>query len=309
MRLRRRSRDPIHIACSIDEGWLPHLATTLHSLLTHEPTPVHVHVLAAELGDDDTEALTTMTAELGGELSIVTPELEAVRAMPDFISPVLWYRTFVAETLTELERVICMDTDLLFTAPVRELWETDLGESLLGAVATVFPGQAWGDRHCASLGLRRDQYFNNGVALMDLERLRRDRTSDKIAEFALSHLHLLPPEELREATGEEFIAHAREHPEQLLIPEQDATNAAVAGRWLRLHPRWNCMHQVARRPLSDEVFGAAVVEQALAAPAIRHFEGPDAAKPWHPGAEPSAHALYRTHRQRTPWASTERTSA
>jgi lipopolysaccharide biosynthesis glycosyltransferase len=289
------------VACSIDRGWLPHLAAMLHSLLEHERSEVRVHVLAADLGEQSVADLTAMTEQMGGRLELHRPALEQVAGMPTFVPPVLWFRAFIAETLGDLDRVLSLDTDLLFMGPIRYLWRTEIGDNLLAAVAGVFPGADWGNRHCEPLGIRPDAYFNTGVMLLDLERMRREDLAGRISDFCRSHAKVLPPESLNGADWRTIYDAARERPDIMWNPEQDVTNAVVAGRWRELHPRWNCMSQVGWRPLSDEVYGSTAVEEALTNPAIRHCEGPGPAKPWHPDAEPEAARIYRSHRDRTPW--------
>jgi lipopolysaccharide biosynthesis glycosyltransferase len=297
--LRLWRHKPIEVACSVDEAWIPHLAATLHSLLEHEHEPVRVHLLAHALTDETVARLERMVTECGGTLGVHAPPIHRISALPDYVPAALWSRVYVAELLSGVDRVLSIDSDLLFAGPVDDLWRTRLRGPLLAAVANVMPGADWGRRHCAPLGVRPEQYFNTGVALLDLERMRREGFASQVEAFCRAHDDLVPPASLKGAHHEEINRAARERPELMWNPEQDVTNAVVAGRWRALHPRWNAMLAVAWRPLSDELFGAEAVEEALTNPVIRHFEGP--VKPWHPDAESAAAALYRRHRDRTPW--------
>ncbi len=54
-------------------------------------------------------------------------------------------------------------------------------------------------------------------------------------------------------------------------------------------------------PWAAEVLGAGALEEATRDPAIRHFEGPGANKPWHLLCEHPHRRLYGPHRRRTPW--------
>jgi lipopolysaccharide biosynthesis glycosyltransferase len=75
----------------------------------------------------------------------------------------------------------------------------------------------------------------------------------------------------------------------------------LASRRLRLHPRWNLMNSILLFPWANDVFGASAVEEAKRNPAIRHFEGPSYAKPWHLLSEGQGRAEYFAYRRRTPW--------
>ena len=41
-----RRREPLRVACTSDEGYLPHCAATLHSVIVSQPGPVEAHLLA-----------------------------------------------------------------------------------------------------------------------------------------------------------------------------------------------------------------------------------------------------------------------
>ena len=121
----------------------------------------------------------------------------------------------------------------------------------------MFPSQDWGAQHCSALGLPSPRlYFNSGVLLMDLARLREGGYVSEIVEFASARLHpaltLQALEPGADAAG--LRRHASLHPGQLIFGDQDAMNAVLAGERLALHPRWNCMNQL-RLPWSVDVFG------------------------------------------------------
>jgi lipopolysaccharide biosynthesis glycosyltransferase len=124
-------------------------------------------------------------------------------------------------------------------------------------------------------------YFNSGVLLFDLERVRSAGLMARAREVA-----------------------CRQH-DRLLWPDQDALNVAFAGRWLPVHPRWNCMNSLrVWRPWADEALGADAVAEALADPAVVHFEGPALSKPWHYLSDHPLRDRYRSALARTPWAGT-----
>lgn len=61
------------------------------------------------------------------------------------------------------------------------------------------------------------------------------------------------------------------------------------------------MNSIILFPWAVDYFGAEAVKEAQEHPAIRHFEGPGANKPWHLLCKPDEHLLYMSHRSQTPW--------
>lgn len=295
----------LHVACATNLAWLPHCATMLHSLMTHQRQPVHVHFLGEDdVAEDLREGLAAMVTGMGCELSDHRVPAALVAGLTDYIPPAQWYRVFLPELLPELDRVLYLDSDIIVTDSLKGLWRVDISRYALAAVTTVFPSREWGVRHCASLGLSRPElYFNSGVILMNLDELRRSESRRRVCDYAIENIDRHRAAEVDEASVAEFLIYARDHPDRLLFPEQDSMNAVLAERRLEIEPRWNCMHQVIRMRWSRRQFGEKAVAQATNDPAIRHFEGGGKDKPWNPDAERTDAELYWQHRRQTPWPS------
>ena len=269
----------LELACGADHGFVPHSAAMLHSVLSHGGVgEVRVHYLrGADVTAEDEARLEGMVRELGGEISFLQVTDPRASALPTtHLYPTNhWYRIFLPELLISLDKVLYLDADTLVLDSLAPLWETDLGDHYLAAVTNVL--QADHFHRPAELGMDDPGlYFNSGVMLLNLAEMRRGGITDRIIEWAGAN-------------------------PQLDWPEQDAMNVAMAGRRLKLHPRWNCMHSVLRFPWAAYAFGYEAIEEARRKPAIRHYEGPLMNKPWHFLAEPEASEPYFAHRRETPW--------
>lgn len=118
----------------------------------------------------------------------------------------------------------------------------------------------------------REPYFNNGVMLVDVDVWRREGIRARAIDLMRSHA--------------------------LPYGEQDALNVMFAGKWKRLHPRWNLQaghfHDPCLAWVTEEIQD---LDRALTDPAVVHFNGPD--KPWkygcrHPFASRWFECLDRT---------------
>lgn len=271
----------LHVACATDTAYAPHGATMLHSLCAHHPRgSVHVHLLRDDsLDRGSAERLGSMIAALGARLTCHPIDAGAFTDLPAMnrIPPLMWYRVLLPELLPELDRILYLDCDTLVRADLSALWQTDLAGRYVAATDNVLE-RNYADR-AERLGLPRGQrYFNSGVLLFNLAKMRQDRCSRALLDFGRS-------------------AGAT-----LVWPDQDALNAVLGSRRVTLHPRWNCQNTLYYFPgRSAAVFGSAVVREAVRAPAIMHFEGPGLAKPWHYLCKHPHRAEYWQHRARTPW--------
>lgn len=270
----------LHVACAADEAYAPHAAAMLYSVLAHRgEASVHVHVLHGPgLSPEAAARVRAFVERDGGELSLHRVEDSEVRGLPvraSFTSAI-WYRILLPERLPDTDRVLYLDADTIVVAALGPLLELDLADRYVAAVTNVFmPHQTY---RPTALGLDPEHpYFNSGVLVMNLDLLRREGCTEALAAFA-------------RARGDE-----------LEWPDQDALNVVLGARRLPLHPRWNAMNSVLRFRRAREVLGARAVAEARRTPAIRHFEGPGANKPWHAGAPAADRALYAAQRRGTPW--------
>lgn len=270
----------LDVSCAVHGRYVPHSAAMLLSVLdAGRGHDVRIHYLhGPRFPRRSRDRLAAMVAAQGGSIAFVEVPDERLAGLPDagYFTKAMWYRTFLPDLLPDVDRVLYLDVDTLVLDELAPLWDVDFGEALVGAVTNVF--EPWGERWPADLGLGGPEaYFNSGVLLMNLAGMRAEGTAERLRR------------------------HAVEHADDLFWPDQDALNVILAGRRVVLHPRWNVMNNVMLRDRAVEIFGADAVREARERPAIRHFEGPSVAKPWHAGSEMAHRERYFEFRRRTPW--------
>lgn len=271
----------MHFACSAQGGrYVEHSAAMLHSLLEcNRDADVVVHYLCApDVSDAQRRALAGMVEGLGGAIEFprVPDELVADLPVRSFPPPASWYRVLVPELLPDQPKAIYLDVDTIVVDSLVPLWETDVAGHWLAAVTNVLEREHLG--RPAELGLPGPEaYFNAGVMVMNLDEMRRDRTTAAVLE------------------------HGRAHRDELLWGDQDALNPVLWRRRRALHPRWNLMSAILAFPWAADVLGADAVAEARRNPAIRHFEGQGSNKPWHYLCAHEMRDLYARHRRATPW--------
>ena len=267
----------MHVSVATDARYLPHAAAAMHSVLEHAPG-VHLHLLHTDELPRERE-LRAMAERAGGRLTLhrVAPSRVAGLPVARELSAAMWLRVFLPELLPDVERVLYLDADTLAMSALAPLWQTELAGAYVAAVTNVW--EPWNSDHPQRLGVQR--YFNSGVLLLDLERMRADGCTAALLETARS--------------------------ERVLWPDQDALNLVLGARSVELHPRWNVMNSVLAFPQAVDAFGAERVAEARRSPGIRHFEGPSLNKPWHILFDQPGRDDYLRHRAATPWAKVRRT--
>lgn len=268
----------LHIACATDEEYVPHCATMLASLFDkHEPSSLFIHYLQPQgMSKSVLLRLERFVLDAGARIRFHQIADDRITGLPSWpgLPALIWYRVMLAEILPELDRVLYIDADTLVLDDLRPLWMTDLNDAYLAAVTNVAPPIFSG--HALELGLPdRASYFNSGVLLLNLARMRKDNCGGQMLEYGRKH--------------------------RLKWPDQDVLNMFLYRQRIALHPRWNCMNCIFLFPEAREIFGANRVHQAKQQPAIVHFEGPGPGKPWHYLSKHPHKKDYLAYRSRTPW--------
>lgn len=271
----------IHIACAANAAYVPHVATLLQSVAANHGPDVTVHFLHdASVSAEQLAQLRGQTDQSGMRLVCHVPVAQQLAGLPvtDRYPQVVWFRVLLPELLPDVERVLYLDADTLVLQSLSPLWDLSLANVPLAAVQDVLSPQHRGLPQTIGLS-RSEDYFNSGVLLLNLERMRV--TNFRSRMMALDRAH--------------FDAG---------FPDQIALNAVAKGQWLRLHPKWNCMTPfIEDTDRSDDMSERSFQhQQAAASPCVLHFEGYWLrAKPWHYRCDHPHQWLYLYYRGLTPW--------
>lgn len=275
--------DGVHVALAVDRNYVPWAGVVVRSLFDHEP-----EATVTVLHDEGAPAPSRVEPQQVRALEGMMPGRVRVRGVSDSrleglpsvdrFGAVVWLRFLLPDLLPDAERVLYLDADVLVAAPLSALWSDPLVDGPVGAVDNVVEPAL--REHVASI-VGHGRYFNSGVLLLDLVRLRGEGAVD------------------------EMLGRARGS--RLVWPDQDVLNATFVGRWTDLGPRWNAQASFwVWSDLADQVLGPAARSAAVAHPAIVHFEGPSVCKPWHPLCTHPWRKAYLDTLRRTPWAGAER---
>lgn len=271
------ARNMIHIACAADAKFVPHCGAMLTSLLrVQRPGQVCIHFIHdASLGDQDLGALQLLVESLGGlwHAHEVPQELMAQCEDNWRFGKVAWYRMFLPEIVSGLDRILYLDSDMIVCRSLDDLWITDMkGKAVAGVLNPLYPFMD--KSFLGNLGLAEEEYYNSGLLLIDLKLWRSQGLSGKII-----------------STAEKLGAQE--------WPDQNAINVALRGQWFSLLPTWNCQNTIFDLRQDALPFPEKSVAEARRDPAIVHFIGKY--KPWHYRCKHNYRSRYWENLKLTPW--------
>lgn len=174
----------IHVAFALHDylgSYSMYTGTAMASLFENTREPVTVHLLHNDtLSPQNRERFIQLCASYGQNIGFYR-----VSAEQDFdIAAIekrgycegIMFRLYLPRLLpAAVEKIIYLDSDLLINMDIRELWELPLQGCSLAAVKDPHvPFVSWFDDYIREvLKVDPDLYFNSGVLIMDIARIRK----------------------------------------------------------------------------------------------------------------------------------------
>ncbi|KAK7407304.1 hypothetical protein VNO78_09106 [Psophocarpus tetragonolobus] len=199
------SCDPslVHIAMTLDSGYLRGSVAAVHSVLRHSSCPENVffHFVAAEFDPASPRVLTGLVRSIFPSLNFkvyIFREDTVINLISSSIrqaleNPLNYARNYLGDMLdTCVDRVIYLDSDVVVVDDVRKLWRVPLAESrVIGApeychanFTKYFTDEFWNDPLLSRVfSSRKPCYFNTGVMVMDLVRWREGNYRKRIENW------------------------------------------------------------------------------------------------------------------------------
>lgn len=227
----------IPIFFTIDNGYAPFLAVALNSAIKNASNSRQYRaiVLHEGLSDDNKAKLQALeTDNFKIDLTPMQANFEALddrmsnRLRCDYFTLTIYFRLFIPSMFPQYDKGIYIDSDVVLTDDIAKLYDTDIGDNLIGAcndlsISDIPPLIAYTEN---AIGVKKHEYINSGVLLMNLKELRA-------CDFGGHFLHLLNTYHF-----------------DSIAPDQDYINAMCNGKIYYLDAAWDAMPNDAKPPLS-----------------------------------------------------------
>lgn len=247
------NRQIIPVVLATDGKFAPYCSVTICSILENASPKrdYHIYIFQDSLSKEDIAALEGQSSENVKVRCIDVSEhirRELMYESDKYPRPI-YFRLFIPTLLPQYEKVIYLDSDVVVTRDIGELWETELSGMIMAAVQDS-PHIKQQRANLEKLGLDDSRYFNSGVLLIDCHAF------------------------MEAGIKESCYAVLKQYPD-LQLPDQDTLNLVCKEKVLFLPVRWNIMTNYARQPArkrKKESYNTAF-QEALESPCVFHFAG------------------------------------
>ena len=243
----------INIALITDKNYFVPAMVTMKSMMNKTKRNLDVKCIL-------TEEVGLNTDELAQELQNEFPHVKMEFVFFDdsllknvktkfHVSRAAYVKIYLPEILSDWNKCIFLDSDLLIRKDIGQLWDIEMDKEL-GAVWN--PGYNK-DNEVMGLGME-EETFNSGVLVMNLESMRMNNSSKALEIFIRDYNHL---------------TH---------LNDQAAFNAIYKREWFHLPVEWNGQFLFYLRTSSKIGISKAEQKEMKKNPAIVHFT--TSSKPW-----------------------------
>lgn len=222
------AREDIPIFLTIDNSYAPYASCTIASISENSSKKYNykIYILHQELTKDNilkisnlqTENVQIIFKEMKEGLEKITDRVEN-RLRCDYFTLTIYFRLFISDIFPQYDEGIYIDSDTIVTGDISELYNKDLKDNLIGASTdhsiqdipelVKYMEQA--------IGVKKHEYINSGVLLMNLKEMRKTEFSKK------------------------FLTLLDKYHFDSVAPDQDYLNAMCNGKILYLDETWDAM--------------------------------------------------------------------
>ncbi len=268
--------DNIHIAASCDDNYAQHVGIVFQSLLENTTISkrIEIHLISNGISESSQQRLTNIVSAFSGQLHIIPADDSKYEGLPTSrYGTAAYQRISLAHYLPKsVNKVIYLDSDTIVLGDIKNLWDIPLNGKPLGAIENLSP------KACRHLGFSRNEYFNSGVLVVDLEQWRKDDTHQKTINIIKKNLDVIR------------------------YFDQCSLNMIFRGNWTKLPLNWNQqadIYGVLKKYADGCGYSATQIKDAIAKPYIVHFIGKQ--KPWLLNCYHPFKPSYQYYLEKTPW--------
>ncbi len=258
----KRNKMMKNIAYSCNDNYVPQTGISMISLFENNRNveDIHVYFIEKNVSSSSIEELEKIASSYNRKFTVISFDVLCSKLRIDstgrHIATV--YAKLFFSGITGVDKILYLDSDTIINDSLEELFQINIDDCLLAEVET-FSAKAR-----LALGMKSDDlFFNDGVTLLNLKKMRELNMEDSFIEF---------------------IAKYDGHPPLL---SEGTISAVCRGKILSLHPKYNLLSGIlsfSQKTMSHiygrPFYSPSIIKEAIENPVIIHFLSAFYNRPW-----------------------------
>lgn len=276
----------IPVVYASDDNYAHHMAISMMSVELNTEDNIKFLIFDCGISNDKKKMIKEYVKS---EIEYFEVENEDLLDFPitiEYITLATYARLKITSILSDYKKVIYIDVDALVGGDISSLWNENLAGKSAGVVLDPTL-EMFSDDYKLSIGLPKEHYyFNAGVMVFDLEKMRENKFNDKVEDY--------------------FMKYGNE----IKYQDQDILNGALVNDVMYLNPRYNFMPSHANIRKKKNIDKLNQYHVSITIPLepliISHFCG--GGKPWSYNSFHDGFQIYEQLIKRTAWLSSHKSS-
>ncbi len=273
-------KDIIDLVIISSEYFAPYTATMLASVLVNldKKYSVNINIITDDISEKTKKKFEKLKKIKDFSIKYVSVPQDMLKMfegikVTNHVTRLTFAKVILPDLFPDIQRVIFLDCDLIVRHDLSILWNYDLGSKCFGIVKDVGSlrnaERLWGNSNKI--------YYNTGVMLIDLARLRTKNYLERVKTIMQTNGH------------------------KYCIGEQDIISDAFNDEISTISESWNFHHEYHFLRPEYQSIDQSQYDEALRDPAIVHFVGQN--KPWKQGTNHAYKKEFLFYYKMTPFYS------
>lgn len=272
----------MNILCATDDNYVPYCGIMLTSLFeNNKDEDIHVFILTESLSLENNKKYADLAKKYRQEITIVIVNKDSFKNCPvkpgDHVSTAAYFRLMVSDLLpADIDKILYLDCDIIINGSLKGIYNSDISNQACGV---IFDEAGFDIINYTrnNLDIKRHQYLNSGVLLINLDYWRKHNVSLRCMEYVDSHS------------------------DNLAFHDQDTLNAVLKDEISFLPIKYNFQTGY----ITKQVFNSypeafqKEIQDSVKSPVVIHFTGKQ--KPWIKGCRQPYTPIWDKYRKLSFW--------
>ena len=252
----------MEIITSVDDNYAMHLGAMIVSIFenTQFPEEISLNILNSGLSTENRDKFFYCVESYGGKIQFLEIDSKRFEKFHErsYINRTAYYRIVIPELFSNEQKVIYLDCDIILEEDITKLYNIDISDYHVAATCDENKFLS------KEIGLDVKDYFNSGVLIINIEKWRKLKLTEKIVEYIIGPLN------------------------KKNTCDQDALNYVIKGNYYNLGYEWNYIYDNHFYFIGNRDFK----------PKLIHFAGN---KPWGVFSNNPYKSQYEKYIKLSPW--------
>lgn len=184
----------INISFIMDNNYATIAGTAMTSLKINRRRDIryHIYLIVIDVAAENVERLRQLEED-GFAFTVIVPDAKYTQLQLNiggYHSKTDYTRLYIAEILPQIDKVIYLDDDIIIQHDLAELYEVNV-EDYYCAASRDMIGEGSSPSFLEKLHSMLPYYFNAGVMVLNLRKIREDNVSAKLVNYVLHGINFM----------------------------------------------------------------------------------------------------------------------